>query len=226
MNKTLAIALLSLLLAACAGTPKRPLGASDYDHDLKAPQSTEDFVLTEKKVFDQPELGVMLRYANKDFPEDNISLYVYPINRISWANSSEALEGEMDNAVKDIDGAVSYGLYQSRTPEKRSDFKVGALLGRKAALTLTSKKGVLYYSDIYLFMAKDKFIKFRTSYDSRTTNPWSGSGDQVVQELLPGIQVPPESAYMKAQREQRKQKLLELFRQIIKQAEQQGKTQH
>jgi hypothetical protein len=209
---------LSVLVVSCAST--RPKELTNYENQLIAPEVIDEYALKQKKVFDEPSLGVMLRYENRDYPEDNITVYVYPISAISWENQEAVLESELSNAVNDIDAAVKYGYYKSRTAELLSDYsfesKDKEYKGKKAELTLTAKNGALLYSGVYLFLAEDKYIKFRTSFDSRSVK--SSMGDVVVKSLLPKLGIPSESMYMKNLRAAHEKKMQQNFMRLIQQA--------
>ena len=224
--KTLLPILLCALVTSCAAT--RPKDASDYTNSLAAPQRTEDFIQTEKKVFDEPILGVMLRYENMTFPEDMITIYVYPIADYDWEDIDTTLESEIKQALKEVDVLVQYGHYQSREKENWSDLTFTdnerEYKGKKVNFVMTDKQGNSLYSDIYMFIAQDKYIKFRTSFDSRMAK--GSDGDKVVKELLPKITVPPESIYMKNLRAEHKQRVQESLMKAIMQALKESKSEN
>lgn len=195
---------------------------SNYEEDLTLPKETENFILVDKQIFEEPELGVMVRYLDKVFHEDNITLYIYPVRSLEWDDHKSTLHNEMDLIFSDIDVAVQQGIYKSRSEERRSDFLVSqntaSYEGVKASFTLTDKEGVFFYSDNFLFIAEDKYIKFRTSFDSRMNKELTG--DEIVKELLPLIQVPEESVYMKNKRVAYKNKMQEDFLKLLIEASQ------
>lgn len=190
---------------------------SNYDQNLKLAEETENFVLVDKQIFEEPELGMMARYVDKVFPEDNITVYIYPIRNIQWDDQESILNKEMDYIFSDIDLAVQEGFYKIRSEDKRSEFIVSNSIqsyeGLKASFTLTDKEDVLFYSDNFLFLAEDKYIKFRTSFDSRMNKELTG--DAIVNELLPLIKVPAESSYMKNKRMAYKEKIQEDFLRLL-----------
>ncbi len=214
--------LLCILLTACANT--RPKTATSYHASNITPSMTEGFALMNKKVFDEPMLGVQYKYENKSFPEDLIDIYIYPIGQSSWEDTDTTLNGEIHHALQDIDTVIKHGIYKSRSTEQLTDFifthEKQKFTGKKAQLTITNPQDELSYSDIYLFIAQDKFIKFRTSFNSKYTRKWTG--DDIVKELLPEINVPTESVYMKNIRAEHKKKmqqdLMEVLMQALKQA--------
>lgn len=218
--------LLCVLLVSCSLT--RPQEYTDYDNQLVAPEIVEQFVLKQKREFEEPSLGMMLKYQNRDFPEDKISVYVYPIRDINSSDQDATLEKELEVALLDIDATIQAGHYKSRSSETFSNIVVTSddkeFIGKKATLTITLNNQVLIYSDIYLFMAEDKYIKFRTSYDSRMSK--QSMGDEVVKAILPLIEVPPESVYMKTLRAEYKKQSQENLMRLLKEAYEDSKAEN
>ena len=204
----LLLPMLVLALSGCASTPKSSSlfdeHQQQYKTDLQVPAVTEQLNLVENKVFDEPELGAMLRYEDKLFPADVITVYVYPIFKTSWDDIDATLNESIFGALQDINQMVKLGNYLSATDAELSDFTVNtekrSYQGKKVTFTLTKNDNVKYYSNIYVFIDEDKYIKFRTSFDSRTSRVWSG--DSIVNELLPLITVPKASKYMHDLRQQ------------------------
>jgi hypothetical protein len=200
-------------------TTNRALSPSDYEKKLVIPQETDDFILINREVFDEPSLGTMLRYENKNFPEDNITLYVYPIPTISWDNAEETINQELDYALEETDLAVKQGVYKSRGIESKSNFvfthNTQVFNGVKSKFNLTDKTGVLHYSNTYLFILEDKFVKFRISVDSHLSKETDTSS--IVKSLLPLIKVPVESEYMASIRAEHREKIQrEYVEQLLK----------
>jgi hypothetical protein len=214
---------LSILAVSCAST--RPKDATNYDKQLIAPEFINEYVLGSKEIFNEPSSGAMLRYENRDFPEDNITVYVYPINAVSWKDKNETMQDELTYALTDLDTAIQYGYYQSRTKELVSDFSFKSegkdFNGKKAEFSLTAENDIVLYSDIYIFIDEDKYIKFRTSFDSRSVN--RSMGDEVIQTLLPKLKVPPESIYMKRIRDDHKKKIQQDFIRLMQQVLEESK---
>lgn len=220
------ILLLSLimLIASCAST--RPKEYTNYEEQLVAPAVIDEFILTNKHVYEEPSLGASLSYENRDFPGDNITVYVYPIAAVNWDDQDSVLAGELSNTLAEIDAAVQQGYYQSRTAETLSDYAFESqdreYKGKKAEFTLTSDQGVLFYSDAYLFLAEDKFVKFRTSFSSELVN--QSMGDSAVKSILSNLGIPPESIYMKQLRAEHEQRRLQSLMNLIQQAVENSKT--
>lgn len=220
MKNKITTLMLSLLITSCVSV--RPKEASNYEVDLRAPEETENFVLVNKEVYDDPLLGIILEYENKRYPTDNIDVFVYPVGRPSWDDRDSVIDDELKLVLQEIDRAIAHGYYASREDEDTGawGFSLGGrnFKGGKSSFTLHSKDDGMLYSNAYIFIAEDKFIKFRTSFDSRATVEWNGDG--AVKELLPEIEVPLESVYMKnlraAHREKMTQDLLRALMQAVK----------
>ena len=96
MTRPLIAALVCLFLVACATTPaprddvapspakaKRAFVESSL---VLVPESVGDFALDSATDYPgHPEWGVGIRYANPDFPDVRVDLYVYPIGRVERA---------------------------------------------------------------------------------------------------------------------------------------------
>jgi len=214
---------LSLLLNACAHKG-RPTNASNYDTPGLAPQISDDFVLLEKKIFEHPALGTMLRYLDQNNPNDNITIYIYPIDKIAWDNPLETINAELQRSLQEVDRAVQHGHYKSRFKETISEYKVYSegktYTGKKAQLNIVNQLDQLFYSDIFVFVAQDKFIKFRTSFNGENSHFWTG--DDIVDSILPHLNVPPESLYMKRIRGAHKRKLQQQFLELLIQSSNEG----
>ena len=212
------ILFVSLLIFSCASTKQDEL--SDYDKDLKAPITTNEYALKDKQVFENPSLGAMLKYENRDYPEDTVTVYVYPINAITWDDKNAIIQDELLYALGDVDAAIEYGYYKSRTPELISDFSFNTqnreFQGKKAEFTIITKNDVPLYSDVFMFIAEDKYIKFRTSFDKCSIN--RSMGDETVKSLLPQIKVPAESIYMKELRAAHEKKIQQDLMRLLQQA--------
>lgn len=215
IKKVFAQLILALGMIGCASAPTQPV--SDYHNDLVVPQATENFTLANKHVFDEPMAGVSLSYQNRAYPTDVITLYVYPIDALSWDDAAAVLAAEMEDVMADVDIAVERGHYLSRTEPVVDPFSFESdghqFSGLKSSFDVVAQNGVTYHSNSYLFLQQDKYIKFRTSFDSRVTVAWSG--DETVKEILPGVSVPPESPYMAQLRATHREQLTQAMIQAI-----------
>ncbi|WP_288132006.1 hypothetical protein [Microbulbifer sp.] len=219
--KKLFIIACCLIIASCANL--RPETATNYEAQLGYPEETENFVVIRKKQFDEPLLGMMLEYTNKQYTRDNIDLYVYPIASYAWSDAEETLNGEMQRILAEVDQAIEYGYYQSRGEEVTEPFsftKNGTeYAGVKSSFELTDNNDIKHFSNAYVFLGEDKYLKFRTTFNSIDTVPWNG--DDAVKELLPTIEVPAESQYMARLRAEHKQRVTQNIMNLFLQAAQQ-----
>lgn len=214
-----------LFLTSCGSQMQRPSNASNYETEMQVPTETENYLLVKQEILDDPWLGVMINYQDKAFSQDLITLYVYPIPSTTWDDTETTLSSELDAVLYEIDTVVSMGHYQSRSPETKSDIVFSAdeaeFSGKKASFSFIDKEGREFDSEAYIFLREDKFIKFRTSFDSGITP--NISGDEAVKEILPGVIVPSESEFARHVREERReqmsQQLLQLIMQAVKEAE-------
>lgn len=214
------ILLFVLMLAVSGCASQRPKNASSYEADLKYAKEAYPFVFLEKKVFDDPLAGVMLRYRDRNNPSDWITIYIYPIPSISWEDEGAVLDHELAAVFKEVDYMIQAGHYRSRETESVSDFDISIddneYTGKKAQFHFTDSNEVKYDSYAYLFISKDKFIKFRTSFNAEETPNWSG--DEIVRTLLPSIEVPDESPYMSGVRELHKQQMAKQILELLQEA--------
>ena len=203
--KYLCILFVLTVISACA--TQRPISTSNYESDFVYPEEIYPFKFLEKKVFEDPLGGVMLRYVDVKNTSDYITIYVYPIRAISWDDTDTTLKSEMDKVLAEVDYIVKVGQYKSRGNEVNSKFEFEnnsiQYYGFKSKFTFTDKADVKYDSFAYLFISKDKFVKLRTSFNSEYSPNWSG--DNIVKTLLPKIDVPQESEYMREMRKRHKE---------------------
>lgn len=211
MTRLGVLAVVLSVLMGCATSPQADF-SSQYDQKFIYPRETDNFVLVQKRVYDEPMLGVGLKYQDKGYAQDIIDLYVYPIALLEWQDMLAVLVLEAKHALDDIDAGVEQGYYQARRGEHMEIITIKAegkkFRGVKLETEVVDKVGRRLASFIYLFSDEDKYIKFRVSMlKSGMKLPIP---DYVPHELLPKIKVPPESEFMAALR---KQKLMEMQQQ-------------
>ena len=196
----------------------------NYETDLGYPQETENFVVKDIHVYDDPFLGAALTWIDPRYPSDNITLYVYPVPKTDWSDVNETLSEEMDRVYEAVKYSVEQGKYTQVEAEEREAFafeEEGEMFsGLKSAFNTYLENDRKINSNAYLFIIEDKFVKFRTSFDALLTPDWNG--DNIVKELLPVIEVPPESEYVRNIRaqhreveEQQSQELIKLLLEAI-----------
>jgi len=213
--------ILSLLLFLASCATQSTISASNYKTELIYPDEVYPFVFVSKKIYDDPRAGVSLSYQDTKNPTDFITVYVYPIASVDWSDSQDVMSKEMDNVLLEVDHMVKLGHYLSRGEEIRSIIEVSngdvVLTGLRSKFSFINKEEANYDSFAYLFLSEDKYIKFRTSFDSSETQGWNG--DAIVKKLLPGITVPKESEYMADIRQKHRERMAaELLNSILKNA--------
>jgi len=222
MTITLRILLgLCLLQVGCAS--QAPKNTSVYDVNTIAPQETEYLVLTNTQTYDDPLMGVALSYADRRYRSDIITVYIYPIAATNWEDQDATIAHEMRAVLAEVDQGVAQGSYTSRGQEDTAIYEFDtdgqSYRGLKTSFELYVQPEIKLHSNAYIFISQDKFIKFRTSFDSRATVEWNG--DAIVQTLLPKIKAPAESIYMRDLRHEIQQRALAEFLQQMIQTQQQ-----
>lgn len=216
------IALLCVLLftGCTSALPPRPSNDNNYEADFRYPQLTANFALQEKVIYPDPRQGVMLHYIDRRMYGDLINVFVYPVPDILWDNRHETLNEQMAMVLGEIEQAVKLGMYQFKTEAVLSDFTFvhegSEYAGKKARMQVGFGPEKILDSDIFLFLAEDKIIKFRTSFDASFTPDWTG--DAIVRELLPEITPPPESEFMRNLRAQYLQQAAEQIMRALRDA--------
>jgi len=199
--RRLVLANLMVFLSACgASQVKQSVG---HSAEFQYPEETEHFIAKELHVYDDPLYGASLAWLDKAYRYDVITLYVYPILDTEWENKLSVIADEMNHVLEEVKYGVEAGHYKevSEAITVGFEFEHNDVLyaGMRSTFEVRAKNDVLYDSNAYLFITEDKFVKFRTSFDSHITPDWNG--DNVVKEILPNIQVEPESPYMKSLRD-------------------------
>lgn len=206
------------IVASCASN--KPINSTNYATDLVAPETAGPLVFYKREIFEDPLLGAMLRYQNPAFPSDKIDVFVYPIRDFDWSDAENTINGELTIAVGDVDKAIEYGAYESRTTEQITDITAmqgdQTLKGKKAEFTLTKKDEASNLSLVYMFIREDKYIKSRVTLENADGS--SAMADASVREILKDLVIPPESQYMKDLRAQHKKQVQDQFMQLILQA--------
>ncbi|MBQ4811525.1 hypothetical protein J8M20_09260 [Pseudoalteromonas luteoviolacea] len=219
IKKHVLIGALTLLMAACQTTQQvsRPTNASDYDQNLSAPKIAGELILVDKKVFEQPEYGASLKYVDESFPADFITVYIYPIAKTSWDDTEEVVTEELQHVMEEIEAAKKLGKYQavqSITMQMvQFEAKGKKFLGKQAQFIMQLQNGAPYHSEAYVFIAEDKFIKFRLSFPKHTAR--DNTGIDIVKTVLPDIRVPKESEYMHTLRESHRKEMVQKLMKLL-----------
>ncbi|KZN45947.1 hypothetical protein [Pseudoalteromonas luteoviolacea] len=213
------IGVLTLLLVACQTTQKasRPANASDYENDLTAPKLAGELLLVDRKVFDQPEYGMSLKYVDESFPEDFVTVYIYPIAKTNWSDTEKVVAEELQYVMDEVEAAKKLGKYQEVQPATMQMVKFESqskqFLGKQAQFVMQTRDGAEYHSEAYVFIAEDKYIKFRLSFPKHTAR--ENTGIDIVKSILPEIEVPKESEYMYALRESHRKEMIQKLMKLL-----------
>lgn len=206
--------LLISLLAGCAQQNAKQ--GTQYNVAGLAPVETDNFILLRQHTYDQPELGVGYRYMDKKYTDDLIDVYFYPVQTFDWSDQKTILHAELNRTLKEIDYLVRNGKYDASRLLDKSEFVFlldgDNYSGVRAKMALDRMDHQLL-SYVYLFIEKDKYVKFRVSFDANLSPDWSG--DALVKELLPQFNVPGESDYMRHKRAEQKARYEETVKQQV-----------
>lgn len=182
------------------------LGASDYNNDLILPERVNDYFLEGRYIFPDPYLGAQIRYQHGVI-SSFVDVYVYPIKNIEWSNVEKVLESEATIVKKEIE------LMQKQNALSHVVFSDNEWLDIKTESV--SKKGVRFsttwldsderdfISLSYLFIIKDKIIKFRITKQDADVK---FDIDPFVQTTLSTIELPDESLFMATVRQNYRKK--------------------
>lgn len=169
------------------------LQASDYPTDLKAPDEVAGFTLRGKQLFADPFQGVMLRYTHPHYEDDHFDMFVYPIFHSHWNDAQLVMRDELGKELNDI-----LTLAEARSMDIVGDSAVEPIMwdderqsfsGYSVSVNATNNEDQPIYASTYVFIAKDKIIKFSANFPRRLA-------DVLVKEALPHVDVPGESALM------------------------------
>lgn len=183
------------------------LKAEDYHRDLKPPLQLGAYKHTNFLLYPDPLLGAQLRYQNEKTADEINDVFIYPIRQTVWADQDKTSAMELDNAVKDIDLAVKAGAYKTASlgTHEMLKFSVNGatLTGHVVSGNLIWKDGRATTDYLYVFLLKDKYVKFRFSVpnDSASRRPQL---DEFVAAFLREATVPDESFFMASLRQQQR----------------------
>ncbi|WP_435276320.1 hypothetical protein ACMAZF_04765 [Psychrobium sp. nBUS_13] len=177
------------------------LKSSNYEEDLTVPQKIAGFDFMGQYIYNDPLLGSVSTYANKDYHSDKIDLYVYPIRKVNFdgesdllAQESKNIENEFNSVAKQLEWTdVSFTAPKALTVTHEQQ-KISGLYFQGEYQQKLGEKG---FTSIYLFKLKDKFVKFRATFPEQFIT-------QPISEVFSKIRVPDESNFMKDLRAQGK----------------------
>ena len=140
--------------------------ASDYVNDLVVPDRVGDYFHSGTNILPDPLLGAQVRY-NHGVVSEYIDIFIFPIRSVEWSGVESILEQEAVIVRKDLELMKIKQTYNDVTFSDNEWLNVesdkGPLKGLHFSATLLDKNDIGYISLTYLFILKDKFIKFRAT---------------------------------------------------------------
>jgi hypothetical protein len=193
------------------------LKASDYNKELKLPNSIDSFYLEDMQLYRDPFQGAVARYSHPEYEREVLDVFVYPIfeqsalvmngstahqNSDTGNDNSEAQDSLLNNELsKDIDDIKVIAKSRNISEVAISDIKRIAwqhenkrYQGYYFDVLAEDDEGEPMFSTTYLFQSKDKFIKFSANFPDRIAQ-------SMVKNALPKIEVPEPSELMQSLRD-------------------------
>ncbi len=175
------IALLLLVLTACAATPQKPkqvfFPVTPSEVLLPAPKAA--FVRGETHIYPQPELGYAVRFHPADGADAHLDVFIYPLVLPEGFSLADALEGHFNAALEDVlslePGAKlkNVGIFALQpSPSKGS--------GLKAEVEFYAQGN--QRSLLYLGALDNVLIKVR--FTEKSSGALAARVDEFVQDLL------------------------------------------
>lgn len=166
------------------------LKASDYEKNLRVPDSVGEFTRLDTQLYPDPFKGSITRYTHPTYEDALVDVTIYPIlGRLE--NSADLilhqqLDADWNNAGK-VASARNMTLTKSVPISSYTvnDGTNGWRLGLKAE----SESEAAIYATTYVFKRHDKIIKVATTFPTDFSDP-------IANELLSHIVVPDESPLM------------------------------
>lgn len=175
------IALLLLVLTACAATPQKsqqvffPVNPSE----VQLPVPAAAFVQGETHVYPQPELGYAVRYHPADGADAHLDVFIYPLILPEGFSLADALEGHFNSALEDMlslePGAKVKNVGIFAQPPSPS--KAGGLKAEVEFYAQGNQKSLLY-----LGVLDDVLIKVR--FTEKSSGALAVRADEFVRDLF------------------------------------------
>lgn len=173
----------------------RKLGATDYSHELKMPQTVGAFQVVGSRQFHHPFLGVQFHYLRPAQFEDAADVFVYPIRQILWQNSAVAIKAELETIREEIGRLLAA---EDFLQPKFSEPQVVEGLNTSAAVRFhvdyADALDNHFRSRVVLAIRGDKFVKIR--HTGLASDPAAALVADFSRQLLESIEVPGESPFM------------------------------
>lgn len=180
----------SLLITGCS-LPTTPQQSSE-DHltgisseryiypRLSYPDHWGGYELHDIKEYDDPRLGVVLRYVEKDNDQSYFDLFLYPIPEEWYGYSAnELVRAHYDHVRADIYEAYDTGFYQNLSVVSERFYRQSSLPSPMVqGVFKMQSSNLMNYSVLYLTIRQGYFYKLRGTYPQ---NPFYTGGDHLQQ---------------------------------------------
>ncbi len=169
----------------------RQLDASNYDAELKLPDSIDNFHQAITELYPDPLEGVISRYTHPDFQDALVDISIYPIRQSLSLATTQILDEELHNELAQAQSVATTRKLELSMIHTAQDTQVMTEQGpgRRLALAASSPSQDTIYASIYAFRLQDKIIKITTTMPPDYSDP-------LIQRALPAIDVPGESPLM------------------------------
>jgi hypothetical protein len=161
---------------------------------LALPNHLAGFSLTETEEFEEPELGVRMRYATPSGLWADV--FLYPIVPAALARSragrDTAAFREFERARADIASSLAHRGETAPEPLSEAALHLPAEAGHTARGHRVSlsyhRDGIDWYSHLYVIAAQDRYVKVRASHPQAKGTPESPPPlDDFVQALFKAV---------------------------------------
>jgi hypothetical protein len=193
-----------------AFTPERvhqALGSSDYENAMIAPAELSSFTKYSLHKFVDPMLGIAVRYRHFNPQSGHIDLFVYPIRATQWQDAQAILADESVSVRQDLMRMKDQGVHQL---VRLNDDEFLNWPGPFGNVDLLYFDGEIANADFqpfdtstYIYLRQDKLVKVRATRPRNAPSATDSgqsmqeSVEEFVMQLLPSLQVPAESVYMR-----------------------------
>jgi hypothetical protein len=176
------------------------LGASNYVKQLQVPARIGEFLKTQSAIYRDPMLGSITRYAHPRFDSAVVDISVYPLfntlPRLPKQSIEAGLRLEMDTEIVSMKKLIAQANIADFSVSSVSPASVivdgQTLNGLSVEVQMHSKTDPTYTTQ-YIFQQHDKVIKLSANLPQYMMI-------ELVNESVPSIKVPSESAFMRNMR--------------------------
>ncbi|CAH0992499.1 hypothetical protein SIN8267_02625 [Sinobacterium norvegicum] len=147
---------------------------------LSYPEQWGGYELRDIKEYDDPRLGLVLRYVEKDNDQSYFDLFLYPIPQ-EWFgySSNELVRAHYDHVRADIYEAYDTGYYQQLSVVSEKVYRQSNLPSAMVqGVFKLQSSNLMNYSVLYLTIRQGYFYKLRGTYPQ---NPFYTGGDHLQQ---------------------------------------------